>query len=50
VEVVESATGLRRAVDPLIPEAPAGQTNYETKYLAAGRVIHRATWRRDAGR
>jgi tRNA (guanine-N7-)-methyltransferase len=50
VEVVESVTGLRRAVDPLHPEAATGQTNYETKYLAAGRVIHRGTWRRDAGR
>ena len=50
VEVVESVTGLRRAADPLHPEAATGQTNYETKYLAAGRVIHRATWRRDAGR
>ena len=49
VEVVESVTGLRRAVDPLHPEAEAGQTNYETKYLAAGRAIHRVTWRRDAG-
>jgi tRNA (guanine-N7-)-methyltransferase len=51
VETVDSATGLRRAVDPLYPgDAAIGQTNYETKYLAAGRVIHRATWRRDAGR
>jgi tRNA (guanine-N7-)-methyltransferase len=50
VEVVESVTSLRRAVDPLHPDATMGQTNYETKYLAAGRVIHRVTWRRDAGR
>jgi tRNA (guanine-N7-)-methyltransferase len=51
VEAVESATGLRRAVDPLYPEGvTTGQTNYESKYLAAGRVIHRATWRRNAGR
>jgi tRNA (guanine-N7-)-methyltransferase len=50
VDVVQTTTGLRRAVDPLHPEAATGQTNYETKYLAAGRVIHRVTWRRDAGR
>jgi tRNA (guanine-N7-)-methyltransferase len=50
VEAVDSATALRRCVDPLYPAAAtAGQTNYETKYLAAGRAIHRATWRREDG-
>ncbi|HYV85958.1 MAG TPA: tRNA (guanosine(46)-N7)-methyltransferase TrmB [Patescibacteria group bacterium] len=50
VETVDAATGLRRAVDPIYPaDAATGLTNYETKYLAAGRVIHRATWRREPG-
>jgi tRNA (guanine-N7-)-methyltransferase len=47
VATVESETGLRRAADPLYPvETPEGNTSYEAKYLAAGRPIHRATWRR----
>ena len=50
VEVVESVTALQRAVDPLHPDGATGRTNYETKYLAAGRAIQRITWRRDATR
>jgi tRNA (guanine-N7-)-methyltransferase len=47
VAVVTEHTRLERAVDPAYPiEGQAGKTNYEVKYLAAGRVIHRATWRR----
>ena len=47
VAVVTEHTRLERAVDPVYPiEGQAGKTNYEVKYLAAGRVIHRATWRR----
>ena len=46
VEVVGQRPGLRRATDPLYPDAGIGHTNYEVKYLAAGRAIHRATWRR----
>jgi tRNA (guanine-N7-)-methyltransferase len=40
-------TGLDEAVDPLFPpERGSGNTNYEFKYLAEGRTIHRASWRR----
>lgn len=40
-------TDLVEAVDPLFPpEQGAGNTNYEIKYSAEGRTIHRATWRR----
>jgi tRNA (guanine-N7-)-methyltransferase len=47
VSVVESGTSLKRAQDPEFPAVPAGgNTNYEAKYLAAGRRIHRATWRK----
>jgi len=47
VAVVAEHTRLEPAVDPVYPiDAQAGKTNYEVKYLAAGRVIHRATWRR----
>ena len=46
VATVAGATGLRTAEDPLFPAAAGGKTNYETKYLAAGRRIHRATWQR----
>jgi tRNA (guanine-N7-)-methyltransferase len=50
VAVVTEVTRLERAVDPrLAGDAPeSGRTNYEVKYLAAGRAIHRATWRRPA--
>ncbi|HKQ98383.1 MAG TPA: tRNA (guanosine(46)-N7)-methyltransferase TrmB [Candidatus Polarisedimenticolia bacterium] len=50
VEVVGAVTGLARAEDPRLPAdgETAGRTNYEVKYLAAGRAIHRATWRRPA--
>lgn len=42
-------TRLVEAVDPLFPRQPgAGNTNYEVKYLAEGRIIHRATWLRGA--
>ena len=45
VATVESETRLKRASDPLYPlQTPEGNTSYETKYLAAGRPIHRATW------
>lgn len=48
VAVVAEVTRLERAVDPpAAGDAPeTGRTNYEVKYLAAGRTIHRATWRR----
>jgi tRNA (guanine-N7-)-methyltransferase len=40
-------TGLAEAEDPLFPAATAaGRTSYEIKYLAAGREIHRACYRR----
>jgi tRNA (guanine-N7-)-methyltransferase len=49
VATMTASTGLVRASDPLYPlDVAAGKTNYETKYLAAGRVIHRATWRRSS--
>ena len=48
VETVTAHTRLVPAQDPEFPDAPgAGHTNYEAKYLAAGRRIHRATWRRE---
>jgi tRNA (guanine-N7-)-methyltransferase len=47
VEAVSRATRLVPAEDPLFPAAGAeGKTNYETKYLAAGRRIHRAAYLR----
>jgi tRNA (guanine-N7-)-methyltransferase len=47
VAVIGGHTGLEPASDPLHPiDAAAGRTNYEVKYLAVGRTIHRATWRR----
>ena len=47
VALIGGHTGLEAAVDPLFPVAgQAGNTNYEVKFLAAGRTIHRATWRR----
>lgn len=50
VAVVAERTRLERAADPVYPiEGQAGKTNYEVKYLAAGRAIHRATWRRPTG-
>jgi tRNA (guanine-N7-)-methyltransferase len=49
VAVIGAHTGLEPASDPLFPIAgQAGNTNYEVKFLAAGRAIHRATWRRRA--
>lgn len=40
-------TALEKMFDPLFPPSPdASNTNYEIKYLAEGRVIHRSTWRR----
>lgn len=51
VATVAAATGLRPAEDPLFPAGGAdGKTNYEMKYLAAGRRIHRAAFRKPAGR
>jgi len=44
VGLVAAHTGLARASDPLCQDEGGGRTNYETKYLAAGRPIHRATW------
>lgn len=47
VEAVKTHTQLVPAQDPEFPEVPpGGNTNYEAKYLAAGRRIHRAVWRR----
>jgi tRNA (guanine-N7-)-methyltransferase len=50
VAVIGEVTRLVRAEDPGLADeaAESGRTNYETKYLAAGRTIHRATWRRPA--
>ncbi|HUD72348.1 MAG TPA: tRNA (guanosine(46)-N7)-methyltransferase TrmB [Dongiaceae bacterium] len=50
VAVVGEVTRLTRAEDPGLAEDDPGpgRTNYEVKYLAAGRTIHRATWRRPA--
>lgn len=47
--LVRNHTGLVEAVDPLFPpERGTSNTNYEIKYLAEGRIIHRASWRRAA--
>ena len=46
VAMVTAVTHLRPADDPLFPAAADGKTNYETKYLLAGRAIHRAVFRR----
>jgi tRNA (guanine-N7-)-methyltransferase len=46
VRVVSACTTLTRASDPVCQDDGWGRTNYEAKYLAAGRPIHRATWRR----
>jgi tRNA (guanine-N7-)-methyltransferase len=47
VATIAAATSLRPAEDPLFPVAAGeGKTNYETKYLAAGRRIHRAAYAR----
>ena len=47
VAAVAAHTQLVPAQDPEFPDAPAGgNTNYEAKYLAQGRRIHRATWQR----
>lgn len=46
VAVVAAETALRTAEDPDVDGAPGGRTNYEVKYLAEGRAIHRAVWRR----
>ena len=47
VGTIAAATHLQRAEDPLFPAAAAeGKTNYETKYLAVGRRIHRAAFQR----
>jgi len=49
--LLRAHTRLEEAVDPLYAEAaPGGRTNYEVKYVAAGRVIHRAAFRRRVGR
>jgi tRNA (guanine-N7-)-methyltransferase len=50
VAVVGEVTRLTRAEDPRLAEddPEAGRTNYEVKYLAAGRTIRRATWQRPA--
>ena len=43
--LVPAASGLREGADPLFPiESAAGRTSYETKYLQAGRLLHRATY------
>jgi len=40
-------TQLTEAIDPLFPPGQAmGHTNYEVKYIADGRIIHRSSWRR----
>lgn len=50
VETIGGWTALRPAVDPAVAgDVAASRTHYETKYVAAGRTIHRATWRRGAG-
>jgi tRNA (guanine-N7-)-methyltransferase len=47
IATIGAVTRLQRAEDPLFPAAAAeGKTNYETKYLAAGRRIHRAVFMR----
>jgi tRNA (guanine-N7-)-methyltransferase len=50
VAAIAAHTRLETAADPLFPIAgQSGNTNYEVKFLAAGRTIHRATWRRRHG-
>ena len=50
-EVLREHTRLREASDALFPiDEVAGKTNYETKYLRAGRPIFRASYRRDEGK
>jgi tRNA (guanine-N7-)-methyltransferase len=45
-ETLAAREDLAPASDPLFPLEPAeGKTNYEVKYLAAGRPIYRATYR-----
>ena len=45
--LVPQTSGLCEAEDPLFPTASAlGRTSYEAKYLGAGRVIHRVSYRR----
>jgi tRNA (guanine-N7-)-methyltransferase len=46
VGLVAAHTRLARASDPLCQNEGGGRTNYEAKYLAAGRTVHRATWRK----
>jgi tRNA (guanine-N7-)-methyltransferase len=49
-ETIARHSGLVEGEDPLFPsEDSAGKTNYEVKYLQAGRTIHRATYRRPTG-
>jgi tRNA (guanine-N7-)-methyltransferase len=51
VATVAGATALRPAEDPLFPAGDGdGKTNYETKYLLAGRRIHRAAFQKPAER
>ncbi len=46
-EVIAEYSGLTPAIDPLFPAGTAGgKTNYEVKYLAEGRIIHRASYTR----
>jgi tRNA (guanine-N7-)-methyltransferase len=48
-EALDGRPGLRDASDPLFPLAAGeGKTNYEVKYLQAGRTIYRATYARIA--
>jgi tRNA (guanine-N7-)-methyltransferase len=45
--LVPQVSGLHEAGDPLFPTTGAeGRTSYEEKYLGAGRLIHRASYRR----
>ena len=49
-EVLREHTGLRESSDALFPiDDAGGKTNYEVKYLAAGRPIFRATYRKEGG-
>jgi len=42
-------TELAETIDPLFPQGEdTGHTNYEVKYIADGRIIHRSSWRRPA--
>jgi tRNA (guanine-N7-)-methyltransferase len=47
--VLAAHTGLAEITEPPLAPAEGGRTSYEAKYLQAGRVIHRACWRRPAG-